>query len=546
MGGLKGVLGVIGALVTTVFADGLAKGIQNAVYNFKVFTGQAQADADALAVQFKNVADQMGQDLQTPTATAEVAVLKDQIDFALRLRQAGDSITESNKAQLLSLNEITKEYGEAYVNAVKLKEAAEDAKSNATYNARDLIGEMVSAGDKTNARNAIGNILSTQNLNSNIIDYQTQAAGIENFSSALENADTNYNDYIQVLKDSFSVYDEVIDHTDGLYDKIQDTINVLQNSTKTDLEKQDALKALGQAFKEAGQNSNGLVESIRDKVVTEIGNLKNKFNLTDEQLQQLQRSGKAAADAAVDLAQKTEEADNAQNNYNERLKQAQQEFDNLRGKVSDYSTRIVTCARGMSQLWAAFNAFEKALDSLNNKDLTWAEKLKAIIPSLLTGLPMLINGLRTLTGVQGGLFAAFGAGIKSFQAASALGLGGLEALKFGFEALIGSIGATISAMLPFIAVAAGVGAAIFGLVKAFQAWKATTPEGQLEAANKELEKASEEASEATQAYNDLINTTNEYKNARESIAEMDDGAERNRAVSEENQKILDLLKTVDN
>jgi hypothetical protein len=202
MGGLSGVLGVVGAVITTVFADNLAKGIQNAVYNFKVFTGQAQDDADALAMKFKEVADQMGQDLQSPTATAEVGVLKDQIDFALKLRQASDSITEANKQQLLSLNEITKQYGEAYVEAVKLKEAAENTQGDMATKLRLKVGSRGETPKEVKQNRDIftENITSTSNENS----LQSQV----NSFKEVEKEFNNIRDSINSVKDDLDTSSE--------------------------------------------------------------------------------------------------------------------------------------------------------------------------------------------------------------------------------------------------------------------------------------------------------------------------------------------------
>jgi hypothetical protein len=44
MGGIKGVLGAVGLIITKIYGSDLANGINNALTNFKMFTGVAQQE----------------------------------------------------------------------------------------------------------------------------------------------------------------------------------------------------------------------------------------------------------------------------------------------------------------------------------------------------------------------------------------------------------------------------------------------------------------------------------------------------------------------
>ena len=549
MGGLKGVLGLIGSLVTTIFADNLAKGIQNAVHNFKVFSGVAETNADILISKFNQVADQMGQDLQSTSASAEIQVLKDQIDFTTKLRKASDSISEANKAQLLSLNEITKEYGNAYVEAMKLKEAAEDQRANAAGDAREYAANLGNTvREKSQNRAKVDAEINSEHLDELANNFTAQQANLGERASIFadtQNFDVWKDSLLPDLEAEFSV---VIDQSAELQDAFENVYSVLSDSKSTDEEKAAALQQLGEKFKEVADNSDLVKEHIADSMSTAAVDIAGG---PGKEASELAQRMKDAAAAHFELKTATEEADNAQMNYTERLKQAEIEFENLKGKVDDYSTKIVTCARGMSQLWSAFTAFGKVMDTLNNKDLTWAEKLKAIIPSLLTGLPMLINGIKTLSGVQGGLFTAFSAGAKTFVTASELGVSGFGALSMAAGAFTGSIMAAISALLPFIAIAAGVAAAIWVVVKAFQAWEASTPEGKLKAANEELKESKETLDEATEAaknadnaYENLVNTLDGLKDKKDAIDNLTEGTiEWKEAIADANTELLESLRS---
>lgn len=97
IGGLKGILPAVGALLTTVFAKDLAHGIETAVYNFKVFTGQAEQDANDLARSFQEAGNALAKNLSDQGFEAQAKGLKDQIDFTIKLRENTANITEENR-----------------------------------------------------------------------------------------------------------------------------------------------------------------------------------------------------------------------------------------------------------------------------------------------------------------------------------------------------------------------------------------------------------------------------------------------------------------
>ena len=523
MGGLKGVLGVVGALITTVFADGLAKGIQNAVYNFKVFTGQAQQDADALAVQFKNVADQMGQDLQSPTATAEVGVLKDQIDFALKLRQASDSITEANKQQLLSLNEITKQYGAAYVEAMKLKEAAEDQRANAAGNAREYAANLGNTvKEKSQNRAKVDSVINSENLDKLASDFTAKQADLGKWASNLadtQNFDVWKDSLLPNLEAEFKV---VIDQSAELQDAFENVNNVLSNSKSTDEEKAAALQQLGEKFKDVANNSDLVKEHIADSMSTAAVDIAGGPGQAANELAQKMKD---AANAHFELKAASEQADNAQINYNERLRLAKEEFEKLKGKVDEYSTCLVTCARGISQLWTAFNSLGKVLDTLNDKDLTWAEKIRTMIPSLTMGIPTLISGITTL----GGAFASLGWAAEGATASSMTFMTALTATPLG--PILLALGALAGAWYAF------------DKIVYTSEERLADSNKKLEEANEALSKAEEAAQKTNDAYQKLVDTLDGFDSKKDAINQLIEGTtEWKEAIADSNSELLAALE----
>ena len=545
MGGLKGVLGVVGSIITSVFAKDLAKGIDNAIYNFKVFTGEAEMAANQTAIQFSQMARDLAGGLESPEYAAKAEVMQNQIDYAIQLRAASDKITEADLQRLQTLASITEEYGKAYIEAEKLRQEAENTVSKTTSETREKIKYGASSAEESKMGvEAFDEAVSTikqktedfGSYNQVIQDFKQELSSVSSVMNLSEDA---VNQWGASLKNAFGEgKNEVLDSLGPIKDSIYENIAILNDENSSFQQKQDALYKVSQALQNTGNAENNFKEYIAE-VIVGVAENNDVLEGNADKLEQIAQEHFKYVDAVNN-------SKNAGDAYTMSLEKQQEALNMVQSTMSNFSTTIVSVARGVSQLWTAFSSFSKILDTLNDKDLSWGEKLKAIIPSLAMAIPMLISGLKSMSMATGAFGQVFSNAMKIFIANMTTGATVSTALSTTLGYLTTSIGGLISSMLPFIGIAAAVGVAVFGLVKAFQAWKATTPEGQLEAANKQLEEASEEADKAAQAYKDLASATNEYRDVRESIAEMDDGVERNRAISEENEKILDLLKNVDN
>ena len=155
------------------------------------------------------------------------------------------------------------------------------------------------------------------------------------------------------LADEFSI---VIDQSAELQTAFENVNNVLSDGTKTYDEKSKALQELGEKFKEVANNSDLVKEHIADSMSTSAVAIAGG---PGEEASKLAQKMKDAATAHFELKAATEQGDIAQENYIQRLKQAEIEFENLKGKIGDYSEKIVTVSRGLSQLSVALNAFGK-------------------------------------------------------------------------------------------------------------------------------------------------------------------------------------------
>ncbi len=177
------------------------------------------------------------------------------------------------------------------------------------------------------------------------------------------------------------------------------------------------------------------------------------------------------------------------------------------------STRLNTLAKKENATWTAYMNGEITALALDLELESIAEEKSALTAKL--------NALSHMT--LGGAIQFATTKLTEFMAAA-----------LGFLAT--PMGMTL------LAIAAAAGA----LALAFKAIHDASPEGQLEAANQRLDEAHSKAQEAADAYNELKTNLNEYKQAKEDINNMKDSDERQRAINEENNKILEMLSTIEN
>jgi hypothetical protein len=71
MGGLPGILSVAGILLTSIFKDDIANGINNALHNFKNFTGASKAELDTLKQKAYEYTKSLSGGISDPQTAAE-------------------------------------------------------------------------------------------------------------------------------------------------------------------------------------------------------------------------------------------------------------------------------------------------------------------------------------------------------------------------------------------------------------------------------------------------------------------------------------------
>jgi membrane protein implicated in regulation of membrane protease activity len=146
------------------------------------------------------------------------------------------------------------------------------------------------------------------------------------------------------------------------------------------------------------------------------------------------------------------------------------------------------------------------------------------------------------------------AGIRGTIAHTGAKLAEVAAVNSGVVAWLANAAAMVANQLAaapllviILAIAAAIAAAaavVVLLVKGWQALKAASPEGQLNAAKEATEGMTAAAEAANSAYQDLLNTISEYESAIDSLEELEKGTQEfTNALITANEKAWELIDT---
>lgn len=358
--------------------------------------------------------------------------------------------------------------------------------------------------------------LFTDNTTSDLLD---QVAGM---SKSLENLKGTKQAGVAIdtiknnLKSLSSAIPQTIQQVTGL-DKAFRQVNIAMASGDTN-KIQDALLNLVQGFDEAtinGKDFLTVLQSLHGKSVAELKQIFIELGLSEEQAEENAKTLKTQIDS-----------------FNpQHVITVSEAFGNLAG--------------GIMSCYSILNSVESIISSLSDEDLSAWEKFGAIISGITvigpniaalgksaTNIGTFIKGLKGATSAAKGMAAASGtvaAGAEGVGVASGTAAaGGLSALATGLIA---------------VAIAA---AAIWVIVKVFNAIKEASPEGQLKKISAAAEEAKTAAEDAANAYDNLKNTIDSYDSCIEKLEDLEVGTQAFRdALEDANEKAWDLIKTYD-
>lgn len=459
-GGIKGVLGLVGVLVTKIFSNQISQGINNALHNFQVFTGAAEHGMNRLQQEARDYAKSMTEGLvDSPAVQAQRDHLENTFTIQEKLKQSVRGLTEEQIKASEAVADTARRYSKMAMEAGEAVEKVQELTQAQLKSSQDKVGKGaakrlndsadiatgLAGGDLIReAKNAINIgedmgsmsfevkkvkdalaeyliILKTAGDNKELVSEK--AMKLINSMSELGNAATttgnayqqfqmNLNDganHILDVKDKFEQLQTNIDKVSG--DKVAEEITkIMRSANEAGLEITELIGPLKEYKKVMKSGTEDEKAAALDKLKASFRGVKIDVERVDKAVMQHtkstvsnQKALKGKTSAMLKDAKAARESAQADRNATKLKEEAAKQVANLdkelkkaQQSAKSFGTGFTTGLQAVSSLAMGINSLKGAFDALNDPDMSTFEKFTSVLMSLGMGIPSVLSGLKGL------------------------------------------------------------------------------------------------------------------------------------------------------
>lgn len=496
LGGLPGVLSVVSSLMFKIFGKDMVDSIERWSYNLQLgsknglekILKQRTDINNSLKSMFINSADAglvgaVKGDVYTQQANLQDTLIAKQ----QQLVHTGTQLTEQENKQAQLLLNINEQLGQSTIKITQNLEKQQQTSSELERQSKIYLNAQ-------NKGNFNVNISETNEL----IDFNSAIKQAKNLSNeygqliALEkqlSKASNFNETVKQLELVSKQAKESGVSIAGLDDILEE----VNNGTIKDF---DSLKnSLDTLTMDTGARAQIIFDDIATSAEIAGVNMK-EFTPILKQMQE----------AFTQTGTLTTQQIQALKDYGVNVDFVTEQLKNMSGQSPTAAQGIVSFGEALSSTAMTITTLKGLFDTWNNEDLSIGDKLISTFTSLSIIIPMVTNAFNQNSIAQ---MAAL-----SKTLLLTVGLSGEAQAAVAAGTATASFGAALwTALWPIgllMVAVAGLVAAVWGIVKVFEAVEASSPENQLKA----LE---ERADESAEAFNRVSNAVNETKNAIEGL-----------------------------
>ena len=537
IGGMQGAFSLLGVIITRVFAKDISASLSRFAYNIQSFTQQGRQNLINQAVSTKkqaNVALRETVNDGSVSGAARADVNKAQADIQDKLIEKsekllanGKQLSETEQKIAGTMLDQMRAIGDQVVHAAQLREDSEATANSLERQLRSRINISSSGNQKA---------INTFNENiQSFKDLQTEVSIGEQLLIRFRKQLTGEQDGGKTQQNLIQYFEEFIKKADDAGAEIGELQTILDNLKKSNIKGAD--KFLDE-FEEKLNELNNRAQETFDKIQQEAQEMANAGKINPQQYQNFIQTLEQLQQEYNQTGVLTEKQVALLKDLELQIKNTDTAFDNFHGVKPTVADGIVALGNTISSISMAITSFMGLIDTWNNEDMSFGEKLLATFTTLGMVIPIVATAFHRTTIEQ----------IATFTSSLATALGFTSVAKTAEAAAAGtaSFGATLYTVLwpiglAILAIGAIVGV-VWLLVKAFKALVGETPEQKLKRAKEEAASLKEELNEVKTAADELKNSFNEYDEIQDKLAKCKKGTEEwTQALKENNDKVLDLI-----
>ena len=361
LGGLKGVLTAVGAIVTRVFSEQLSQGLTNVAYNIQMMTKTGrQKVLDERTDYIKKAADTMAKAAETGEAGKAEGIAaelyENQLNRQAELMDNADKMSEIEKATVQSLMDQLKLRNEL---AIKSAEELQQIKDRQSEAASLLFQRGAEKAEKNETGYYSSELMSDE--------MTKMKAGLDGQRKLKE---------LFAQKQKASNEDII---------KIFEEVNTSSNGKGWNLFTADDKKQLEEVLKNTTTDSSdivkGLLGNINSRIQKHAGEI---IGASEEEIQNYVKSVDDATRAEAALHDRRVAAEQTNKNLEKTIKEST-------GAQKGWADMLVTSANFALSAASAINMLQGAFDTLADPDVSGWEKFTTILTTLGMLIPTLIS-----------------------------------------------------------------------------------------------------------------------------------------------------------
>ena len=535
IGGMQGAFSLLGVIITRVFAKDISASLSRFAYNIQSFTQQGRQNLINQAVDTKKqvntaLRNTVNDGSVTGTMRASVNISQANIQDKLiekseKLLANGRQLSEVEQKIAGIMLDQARAIGDQVIQTAQLRENSEATANSLERQLRTRISTS-SHGNQDTVQNFNSQIKSAKALQTEftvgeqlLIKFRKQLTGISDGGKTQQNLIKYFEDFIIKAKEA------KVDVSN-----LKDILNNLKNANGA----KEFVDGFETELMDLGVRAQGIFDDIQQEAqeMANAGRMNpqqlRSFIQTLEQLQQEYNQTGTLTEKQVALLKDLEL----------QVKNTDTAFDNFHGVKPTVADGIVALGNTISSISMAITSFMGLIDTWNNEDMSFGEKLLATFTTLGMVIPIVTTAFRQQNLVQ--------MSTLSSSIAVAFGFSGEAQAAVAAGTATAGFGATLYTVLwPIGLVMLAIGAVVavvWGLVKAFKALNGETPEEKLKRTKEEAASLKESLNEVKTAADELKNSFNEYDEIQDKLAKCKKGTDEwTQALKENNDKVLELM-----
>ena len=375
MGGLKGVLLTVGAILTKVFSSQMAQGITNMAYNVRMMTESGrkaiQNEKAAFIQDASSKLANMEGGSQTVNDTASKAYTS-QLEMQQKMIENAERMSETEKQTVQILMDQLKARGEAAIEQAKEVDAAKKSREEAADKLYAASAKKaIDSGVKFDASATAKELSYVKATAEAALDLD---AALEQVKSSGEATEQNAQDIYNVFTKLQSKLDKDVIGQDSL-DSVEQLLIKLRS---TDAESED--------FENTLKSLKGILSSINTGV---IDGAADALGAGVDDVQNYSKSVERVATANEKLKQSNKEVEESTESVNQKIESCQ-------GKQKTWADSLVSSANAITGIMSAISMLNGAIDTLKDPDTTGWQAFTTILTTLGSMIPMIIMSWNSL------------------------------------------------------------------------------------------------------------------------------------------------------